>query len=689
MTTLHPKAEPEPEADYIIIGGGTAGLVLAARLSEPITPSSITPPPPPKIIVLEAGPDLTTDPRIQIPALWTTLMGSDADWNFATTPQPGLRGREVRIPQGRLLGGSSGVNGLTFVAPGPGAVDSWDLLNGPELETESVTATDTEEGDGKKWEKGPRSRTRWDWESLKLYYRKSFTIQVPDPETQRHIGVEWVGADGYDKGSGPLKASFPATKENPVAKAWVETFQNIGFGAEGDPFSAVGSGSGSSSSSARGLQNKGADDANGARLLGGYSNLALTDEETKTRSFAASAYGVAARERGVDIITGAVVRRVLFEVFPGPDGQADGEPVATGVEVAIEGRTHVLRAKKEVLLCAGAINTPKILELSGIGNAELLRNLDIPVLVDNPNVGENLQDHLSTGISFEAVDSVVTLDPLLRQEPEAIQAAMQQYTESKSGPMTIGGIQSSAFMPILEFHSSNKERVSTLAEFIDPFLFLQPDQSAAEPEPDARNTAIRNILTKPNSPSSMMFMFLGQGNLHDHKETAFSGSSLKPGNIITLGFETNFSFSRGNTHITSSDPGGKPTINPNYFKHPLDLELMARTLLDVHGLHKLSPLSEFLKKDGQRNHPDAFLTDIASAKKYLLDTVNTTYHYCGTAAMLPRDKGGVVGTDLRVHGVKGLRVVDASVFPVIPAANIQSSVYAVAERAADVIKGVV
>jgi choline dehydrogenase-like flavoprotein len=551
------------------------------------------------------------------------IPGYKSPRQFSTTPQAPLKNRVVKIPQGKVLGGSSATNGMAFIAPLPGAIDAWSELGA----------------------------TGWNWDNLKGYYKKSYTLQLPDVETRRHIGVDWADEDGFEIGEGPLRASFPAVKENPLAKAWIETFQAIGFGAQGDPFEEAS--------------------------LGGYSNLALTDMATKTRSHAAGAYGVSAVERGVRILTEAVVRRVLFE---GSFSSEEGV-VASGVEVVINGQVQRINAKKEVLLCAGAINTPKILELSGIGDEERLRNLDIPVIINNPNVGENLQDHLSTGISFEAIDGVVTLDPLLRQEPEAIQSAMQQYTESKTGPMTIGGIQSSAFMPLIDFHASNKKRKSTMQEFIDPYL--------STTAPDPRNSAIRNVLSKPDSPACMMFMFLAQGSLHDHENSAFSGDSLQQGNFITLGFETNFSFSRGNTHITSSNPDTKPSLNPAYLTHPLDLDLMAYTLLDVHSLHKLPPLSSYLIPDGRRNHPDAFLSDLDSAKKYLLDTVNTTYHYCGTAAMLPREEGGVVDEDLRVYGMRNLRICDASVFPLIPAANIQSTVYAVAERGADIIKGVI
>ncbi|KAL3455051.1 alcohol oxidase [Aspergillus heterothallicus] len=593
-------------ADYVIVGGGTAGLVIASRLSEDPNAS---------IIVLEAGKDLSQDPRVQTPALWTTVM-AEAAYALATVPQPSLKNRILKTPQGKALGGSSAINGQAFIPPTKAGIDAWNTLGA----------------------------TGWTWENLQPYYKKSHTLQLPDAETQKHIGLDWLDTDLHGN-SGPLKASFPAQLEDPLARAWNETFKTLGFGADADPFSGCS--------------------------LGGHSNLATVDAGTKTRSYAASAYGVPALEQGVQIVTEALVQRILFE------GAGTSEMVATGVEVIINGEIQTVQARKEVIICAGAFGTPKVLELSGIGNKEILGRLNIPVIVDNPNVGENLQDHLMTGVSFEAIDGVVTADPLLRQEPEAIAAAMQQYMEHKKGPMTIGGVQSCASMPILDFHNSNPERTSTTQEYIDTLLS----------DPDDRGTAIRDIFSQPNEPICTMFMFLAQANLHDDSGDSFVGNSLQHGNFISLGLETSLPFSRGTAHITSADPAANQAIDPRYFSHPLDLELMARNLLDVERLHKVAPLSDFLTPKGRRNHPDAFLTDIESAKKYILDTAKTAYHYCGTAAMLPREKGGVVDERLKVYGTANLRVCDSSIFPLIPAANPMSSVYAVAERGADIIRG--
>ncbi|KAJ5546170.1 glucose-methanol-choline oxidoreductase [Penicillium frequentans] len=588
------------EADYVIVGGGTAGLVLAYRLSEDPTKS---------VVVLEAGKDMTADPRVQIPAMWTTMMGSEEDWQLKSTPQNQLNNRVIKATQGKVLGGSSAVNGQAFIAPSRYVYDAWAKLGA--------------EG--------------WSWEKIHPCYQKSYTLQLPDSATRQHLDLDsWVEEKSQGS-SGPLKVSFPAVLQDPLAKAWADTFKALGHHVTADPFSG--------------------------NSVGGYSNMAAVDYATKTRSYAASAYGIPAKERpGIHIITEALVQKVLF------DGTT-----ATGVLVAIDGQNHTIRAKKEVIISSGALNTPKLLELSGIGKKEILDRYGIPVVVDNPNVGENLQDHLMSGISFEAADGIVTGDPLMRQEPEAIQEAMRLYTEHQAGPFTIGGVQSSAFMPCLDENGARNE--SYITELMDRFLSGPKD----------RDEAIRDIFAQPDSPTCSQFMFLCQANLHETGKS-FVGQQLHPGNFVSLGVIQGIPFSRGSSHISSANSGDKPNIDPRYFSHPLDLEIMARNLLDVEKLHKAEPLSQFLKPNGRRNHPDAFLTDLESAKKYLRDTATTSYHFCGTAAMLPREKGGVVDEKLRVHGTTNLRVCDSSIIPVITVGNTMTAVYAVAERGADIIK---
>ncbi|CAI6336114.1 unnamed protein product [Periconia digitata] len=595
-------------ADYIVIGGGTAGLVVANRLSED---------PNVHVLVLEAGQDHAQDPRVNIPALFTTLMGSEADFQYQTTPQPTLNGRQVKQPQGKLLGGSSAINGQAFIAPSKADIDAWAKLGNPE----------------------------WDWASLLPYYKKFYTLTPPpDKETLDHLGIDWL--DDETRGTnGPVQASFPGVLQNPMIKAWIDAFKAMNYNATSDPFSG--------------------------KSIGGYSNAATIDTRTKTRSYSATAYGIPALQRpNFHLVTGATVQKLLFS--KGPNGVT-----ATGVQAIIGGQSKTFPASREVILSAGVFNTPKLLELSGIGNESILKEHGIETIINNPGVGENLQDHLMTGVSFEVVDGVITGDPLMRQEPEALQQAQKLYAEHKAGSFTMGGVQSHAFMPVLEFADAAGQKAQK--ELFDKYA--PKDSREAE-----YYNLVRSIVESPEEGSGAWFMFLAQANLHEHGKS-FVGTQLLPENFASLGCAQNHPFSRGWTHISSTDVDATPNIDPNYFSHPIDLELMARHVQTMETLRNTPELAKYFKPDGKRNHPDAFnIKDLEGAKKYLLDTALTTYHGCGSAPMLPRDKGGVVDQELKVYGTNNLRIADASLFPLIPRNNIMSTVYAVAEKASDIIK---
>ncbi|KAI0383488.1 putative GMC oxidoreductase [Hypomontagnella monticulosa] len=588
--------------DYIVVGGGTSGLVVANRLSEN---------PDVKVLVLEAGKDTSADPRVNIPALWTSLMGTEVDWQFKTVPQSGLGGRTIRATQGKTLGGSSAINGQAFIAPAQSEIDAWAKLGNP----------------------------GWDWAGLVPSYKKSYTlIPPPDQATLDHLGIDWIN-DEYRGTSGPIKVSFPGIIQNPLCKAWIDAFRGLNKATNGDPFSG--------------------------NSIGGYSNTATVDPETKTRSYAYSAYGVPTRQRpNVQILTEVKVQKILLTKTP------TGTVRAVGVNALVEGKTATFIPTKEVILASGVYNTPKLLELSGIGNKELLEKHGIEAQVDLPGVGENLQDHLMTGLSYEVADGVMTGDPLMRQEPEALAQAQKLYVENKVGPLTIGGMQSHAFMP-----------TPNMMELLDKF----PRTQGANAE---YYDIVRSILENPSSSSIAWLLFLVQTNLHEGGKS-FVGSQFLPENYASLGCVQSRPFSRGSTHISSADIDAEPTIDPRYFSHPADLEIMARNIqaLDTQ-LRPSKELAPFFKPDGKRNHPDAFhVGDLDGAKKYVLDTATTAYHSCGSAAMLPKEKGGVVDPKLIVYGTENIRIVDASIFPLIPRGNILSSVYAVAEKAADIIKG--
>ena len=479
---------------------------------------------------------------------------------------------------------------------------------------------------------------------MEPYYRKFYTLNVPDEATSQHLGLDYI-TDTDKAARGPVQVSYTGVLQDPLSKAWVDTFKGMNHGMAGDPFSC--------------------------RSMGGYANAATVDQSSKTRSYAATAYYAPTSQRtNLTVITGAHVEKIDFI-------EGDGNMVANAVYFNREGKSFRLGVRKEVILAAGTFQSPKILELSGIGNPQILMPLGIPVVVDNKNVGENLQDHLMTGISFEANDGVMTGDSLMRQEPEAIAAATDMYQNYKAGPMTVGGIASHAFMPM-----PDSNPVSDIGAELQDLLQQYPSDAKNKLQYDA----ICKVLQEPNEGTGALFMFLAQTNLHNDETAKDYLQNLQPGSFISLGACQAHVFSRGNSHIVSNKLSEAPNIDPRYLSHPLDLELLARHVQFLERLARSPPLTDYIKPSGKRNHSTAYVEDLAAAKDYIRTTALSTYHPAGTCAMLPRNEGGVVDNRLIVYGTRNVRVVDASIMPLIPRSNLQSTVYAVAERAADLIK---
>ncbi|KAG9237169.1 hypothetical protein BJ875DRAFT_481595 [Amylocarpus encephaloides] len=602
---------PEKVFDYVVIGGGTSGLVVAARLTED---------PNVRVLVLEAGENQLANPMINIPAMWTAILGSEMDYAFKTIPQDHLKGRILRHPQGKALGGSSALNAEIFVAPSKSEIDAW----------------------------GKLGNQGWDWEALAPYYRKFHTFNLPSEANREHLGLEW--SDEKARGvSGPIQTSFPIGPEDPLSKAWVDTFKGMGNGIKVDPLTGL--------------------------AHGGYSNASTIDPATKTRSYSASAYYAPASGRpNLTVWTGATVKRLLLE------NSREGV-VATGVSFLKDGEVKEVKASKEVILAAGAFQSPKLLELSGIGNSELLKSLGIEVIVENPNVGENLQDHAISAVSFEVTDSTTTADPLMRQEPAAVEYATGLYMGSQTGPLSCGSVASHALMPMTQV-LTGKDAMSEIAALFENYA----SKNGTDPAFDF----VREVTLSPEQASACILMFAAQVNAHDDKGEPGGKNYLQmpgEGNFITICSLLCHPLSRGSTHISSSDVNAPPTIDPKYLSHPLDIEVLSRHLLSVETLAKKQPLTAYLKPDGRRNHATAtFKNDLNLAKDYAKTTVISNNHPSCTCPMLPKEKGGVVDDRLRVYGVANLRVVDSSVMPLIPRGNIVTSVYAVAERAADIIK---
>lgn len=605
----------DSKPDFVIVGGGLAGLVVAARLTED---------PETTVLVLEAGKDHSSDPRIRTPAFWISLLGQeDFDWDYRSTEQKGFDGKVVPLSQGKILGGSSAINGEAFVANSKVAVDAWAEFGNP----------------------------GWDWDTLGPYYKKSHTLTRPSPAACEHLRLNYID-DSVRGTDGPVQASFPEETKDPLPTAWVDTLAALGYPARGDPFSG--------------------------QFSGGYINAMNIDPVSKTRSDVVSAYLEPARSRtNLHIEQGVTVEKLIFD-------NSSGKPKAIGVQVRQENFTKTVTAEKEIILAAGVFGTPKILELSGIGSREHLEPLGIKVVVDNPNVGENLQDHPNTSMSFEVVDGVETLDALSRQEPEAVQAAMQQYMNEKSGPFSTNGNFVNAILPVPDFQGPNGKAA------LDDVLSTTTEDATPGPFSPSHSSFVRQVLGNPAEGVGSLFTYPSRCNVIPTGAGAsiiHHGEDSAPGNFLTICAALLYPLSRGSSHISSTDPTAKPVINPRYLEHPLDLEVLARFLQYIEKITHSAPLNKYLKPNGRRNYGAPMnMSDMAVAKDYTKKSGLSCWHPTSTCAMLPQERGGVVSPELLVYGVEGLRIVDSSVIPLATRGNCQTTVYAVAERAADLIK---
>lgn len=455
-----------------------------------------------------------------------------------------------------------------------------------------------------------------------------------------HFHLDYVEPD-VNGTSGPIDVTFPTDIDNPFPKAWIETMQSLGRAVTGDPFSG--------------------------EITGAFTNLTSTDPVTHQRSDATSGYLKPVQDRkNLTVITGADVHRVILS-------GSSPEVIATGVQYVHDGQTKMVNAKEEVILSAGVMHSPKILELSGIGDPELLSSLNISVVIANKNVGENLQDHPMSGLSFEVRDGEKTLDDLLRQDPVAMEKAMKQYADSQSGPLATSGILSYAVLGLQD----------TSFDWMQDPLF----SSASYPLSRAQKAYHIRLLQNPKEATATFCGQASQGNFGAEALSTLLQSGFLPGNYFTVAVYILQPLSRGYVHIRSADPSVPVKVDPRYLSHPLDIEVFARHMTYVSTIISTEPLASLLKPGGRRNAsaPDD-LTDLDAMKEYIKKTTLSSWHPTSTCSMLPADQGGVVNERLLVYGTRNLRVVDASVFPITTRGNSMATVYAVAERAADLIK---
>ncbi len=526
---------PDQDFDYIIVGAGSAGCVLANRLSA--DPGN-------RVVLLEAG-GSDLNPWIHIPVGYFKTMHNPAtDWCYLTEPDEGIASRQLQWPRGKVLGGSSSLNGLLYVRGQPQDYDRWAELGN----------------------KG------WSFDEVLPYFKKS--------EDQER------GADEFHGVGGPLKVSDLRLRR-PIADYFIEAATQVGI-----PYN---------------------EDYNGAHQEGvGY--FQQTAHKGFRWSTAKGFLRPAKKRPNLTVLTKAHTTRILFE------GDA-----AVGVEYLKHGELHRVRASRQVILSAGAIGSPQILQLSGIGPKTLLDNIGIPVVKELPGVGQNLQDHLQVRLVYKTSQRTLNdeVNNIFKQGWVGL-----QYLLSRTGPLTLAASQVAIFTksqpqlerPDIQFH-------------------MQP-LSADKP---------------------------GEGA---HKFSAFTSSvcQLRP-------------HSRGYLEIKSKDPLEHPAIYPNYLSDERDQQVAIDGIKVARSIAKAPALASHIIDEyvpGYQYQSDAELLD--AARRYS----QTIYHPTSTCKM-GQDNMAVVDERLRVHGVRRLRVVDASIMPEIISGNTNAPTIMIAEKASDMI----
>ncbi|KAF1939445.1 alcohol oxidase [Clathrospora elynae] len=574
----HTSAVGSDAYDFIIVGGGTAGLAVASRISAGLPNLSV--------LIIEAGPDGRQEPDITIPGRKGSTLGGKYDWNFTTVAQSSANNRVFAQNRGKVLGGSSALNLMTWDRTSIAELDAWETQLGNQ---------------------------GWNWKNLYAAMLKVETFQ-PSPD---------YGSEGVGK-TGPIKTLinriFPKQQST-----WIPTLNNLGLPTNRESLNG-----------------------NNVGVFTQPNNI----NPNYTRSYAPEYLKLAGKNLALKLDT-----RVTKVNFNGT--------MATGI--TLENGT-IITARREVILSAGSFQTPGLLELSGIGNATLLQKLGIPVIKNLPSVGENFQDHIRIQNSYQLKPLYPSFD-VLKNDPRAA-AELALYT---AGQVSLYDYAASGYSYFTWSTVSN----ATEAKFR---ALVQDDTSLTS----AVDKVKKSYYTAPLSKTVPQLEVIFSDGYTGLKGYPPANSSQFGINTFALIGVVQHPLSKGSVHITSRDITAKPEINPNYLSHPYDLQAAVELAKFMRTIATEAPMRDVWTEEYE---PGNAVQSDEEWREYALKNILSIYHPIGTAALLPEKDGGVVDAELRVYGTQGLRVVDASVIPLLPSAHLQTLIYGIAERGAEMIVG--
>ncbi|EHK19553.1 uncharacterized protein TRIVIDRAFT_46709 [Trichoderma virens Gv29-8] len=556
--------------DYIIVGAGTSGLLLANRLTED---GSLN------VAIIDPGADERNNPNVANPLTWLGLSGTSVDWTYSSAPQKYVGGRVLTYDAGKGIGGTSLINGMTYIRGDRAEFDAWEELN-------------------------PASG--WNWDTMLQYYKKVERF-FPPLEWQEDVGALYE--DEYHGFSGELNVGFnPVLLNGSFYDDAKETWGNLGQPLIKD----VNSG-----------------------YQAGFDVWPQTlDPVTNTRCDSATAFYWPVQDRPNLTLLNGTVSRILWK--PNKVKTLD----ASGVEyITPDGQHKTVSAVKEVILSAGALRTPLILELSGVGNPSRLNNLGIKAVVDLPGVGENMIDQPNNALSYSANSSFPGYAPY---------ATFVNATSLFGDSFTLISAATKQLLPSWAQQIANETGGALKAKAIEKLLQVQYDLIFK------KGVTIAEIL------------------------------STASGTATFSAYWTTLPFSRGSVHLSSADDINTPVIDPRFMSIGYDMIVQIAIGRLSAKFWNSPPLSATVQSEAQQGTPSPDDT-WDQWENFTVSHMVSNSHPLGTTAMLPRKLGGVVDPQLRVYGTTNVRVVDASVIPMQISGHLTATLYAIAERASDFI----